>query len=42
MHGQLTQEERTICSLYYTGDSNFNPGKLYTRKDLVLLDTSIS
>ena len=42
MHGQLTQEEHTICSLCSTDASSVTPGKLYTCKYFVLLETSIS
>ena len=42
MHSQRPQEERTIFSLCYTYGIYVNPGELYTHKDLVLLETSIS
>ena len=42
MYGQRPQEERTICSLWYSDHSSVTPGKVYTLKELLLLDTSIS
>ena len=35
-------EERKCCSRCYIGLSFVTPGKLYTRKEIVLLETSIS
>ena len=42
IHGICPYEELTICSLCYTDLSSAIPGKVYTQKELVLLETLIS
>ena len=42
VHGIRPYEERTICSMCSTDLSSITPIKLYTQKELVLLETLIS
>ena len=42
VHGIRLYEERTICSMCYTDLSSVTTSKVYTQKELVLLETSIS
>ena len=42
MHSSHTYHEQTICSICYTVPSYESTDKVYTQKDLVLLETSIA
>ena len=42
VHGRRSLDEKKICCLCFQDPSNVIPAKLYTRKELVLMETSIA
>ena len=42
VNGIRLYKEQTICSMCYTDIISVTPGKVYTRKEIVLLETLIS